>query len=103
MRSVSPADFTYKTLHSEEIDGSASIDVMPRCECGAKHWARCQCIREGVRYTGAGIDHTGCPCLEFLQAVVTAHPGCDYITVRYPTHLQEKVDAIVNGVGHADS
>lgn len=94
---IFPVDFTYKTAHSEQEDGVASVDVLPRCECGAARWFMCKCEREGVRYTGAGIDQTGAPCLEFLRAIVQAHPRCDYVFTPYPAHLRERAQAILNG------
>lgn len=96
-RRIDPVDFTYETAHSEEVDGPATVDVLPRCECGAARWFMCKCEREGVRYTGPGIDHTGAPCLALLRAVVQAHPGCDYVFMPYPAHLREQAQAILNG------
>jgi len=95
-REVTPVDIVFTTVHSTHEDGEATITVRPRCECGSKHWFQCRCNVVSVTYTSVGIDQTGSPCLDFLRAVVRAHPGCDYIFTPL-LHLQRETQAILNG------
>lgn len=98
-REVTPAAIEYRSRHSIEEDGAATITVKPRCMCGSVRWFECRCPVGTVTYTCAGIDQTGAPCLDFLRAVVNAHPGCDYVFTPVPLYLREQAQAIVNGRG----